>query len=95
MHFFLRIQRRVVCRRDLSTAAQLLKSARAEFRAAGDVSGVSEVDAAMTKTKADIVVQAMGAAREVGSKGEDIGDIHRPQRLGTLMKKSIVFYEYL
>lgn len=50
-------------------AAQLLKSAREKFRAAGDRNGVIEVDASMTKIKADLVVKAIKAAREVGGGG--------------------------
>ena len=56
-------------RRDLSTTAQLLASARAEFRAAGDVNGASEVDEALVKIKADIVMQAIEDARKVRGKG--------------------------
>lgn len=60
-------QDRVLSRRDLSAAAQILKSARDGFRAAGDAAGTSEVDAALLKVKADIVMRAIDAAREVGS----------------------------
>lgn len=51
-------------------AAQLLKSAREKFHAAGDRNGVVEVDASMAKIKADLVVEAIKAAREVGGEGE-------------------------
>lgn len=46
-------------------ATQLLKSARAEFLSARDRDGSAQVDVALIKIKADIVVEAMGAAREV------------------------------
>eukprot|EP00752_Nemacystus_decipiens_P006903 g6198.t4 len=55
---------RVLHRRDLNTTAKLLASARAEFRAAGDVNGASEADEALVKIKADIVMEAMEAARK-------------------------------
>lgn len=61
-------QDRVLRRRDLSTAAQILKSARDGFRAAGDAVGTSEVDAALIKVKADVVMRAIDAAREVGAR---------------------------
>lgn len=68
------IQSRVLHRRDLSTTAQLLASARAEFRAAGDASGASEADEALIKIKADIVMQAVEAARKVrGGRGARAG----------------------
>lgn len=59
------------------TANQLLKSARVEFRSAGDSEGTAEVDAALIRIKVDIVVQAMGAAREVPTvvHGDSIGDM--------------------
>lgn len=63
------VQNRVLHRQDLSTTAQLLASARVEFRAAGDVNGASEADEALVKTKADIVMQAIEAARKVGGRG--------------------------
>lgn len=63
-----RRQARVLHRRDLVTTTQLLKSARAEFRSAGDASGTSEVDEALIKIKADIVVQAIATAREVSTQ---------------------------
>lgn len=52
------------------SAAQLLKSAREKFHAAGNRNGVVEVDVSMTKIKADLVVKAIKAAREVGGEGE-------------------------
>ncbi|CAM9656869.1 unnamed protein product, partial [Pylaiella littoralis] len=55
---------RVLHRRDLSTTARLLASARAEFRAAGDLSGAFEADEALIKIKADMVMQAIEAARK-------------------------------
>ncbi|CAM9356030.1 unnamed protein product [Ectocarpus sp. 4 AP-2014] len=42
----------------------LLESARAEFRAAGDASGASEVDETLIKIKADFVMEAMEIARK-------------------------------
>lgn len=51
------------------SAAQLLKSARENFHAAGNRNGVVEVDVSMTKIKADLVVKAIKAAREVGGEG--------------------------
>lgn len=72
-----RRQARVLHRRDLVTTTQLLKSARAEFRSAGDASGTSEVDEALIKIKADIVVQAIATAREVSTQpgGEGGGGV--------------------
>lgn len=78
------IQTRVLRRRDLVTAAQLLKSARVEFRSAGDSDGTAEVDAALIKIKVDIVVQAMGAAREVLAvlEGSSIGNMLLGKEVG-------------
>ena len=67
-------QDRVLSRRDISTAARILKSARDGFRAAGDAAGTSEVDAALVKVKADIVMCAIEAAREVGVRA----DVQKP-----------------
>lgn len=63
------IQGRVLHRRDLSTTSQLLESARAEFCAAGDASGASEVDETLIKIKADFVTEAMEMARKVSGGG--------------------------
>lgn len=65
-------QTRVVHRRDLCTATQLLKSARAAFRAAGDANGIAEVDTTLIKIKADIVVQAVEDARKVSARMVDL-----------------------
>lgn len=62
------VQGRVLHRRDLSTTAQLLAAARAEFHAAGDLNGASEADEALVKIKADIVMEAIEAARKVRGK---------------------------
>lgn len=64
-------QDRVLSRRDLGTAAQILKSARDGYRAAGDAAGTSEVDAVLIKVKADIVMRAIETAREVGARTDE------------------------
>ncbi|CAB1108970.1 unnamed protein product [Ectocarpus sp. CCAP 1310/34] len=64
MFALIAIQSRVLHRLDLSTTSQLLESARAEFRAAGDASGASEVDETLIKIKADFVMEAMEMARK-------------------------------
>lgn len=56
---------RVLQRRDLIAAAELIKSARAEFLSAEDNDGTAEVDATLVKIKADMVVEAMDIARKV------------------------------